>query len=50
MDLSSQSYVIALAPSLRRILLDEVKGMLMEAFPDGVMSVPYETRVLMARR
>lgn len=49
-ELSSHSYVIALAPSERRTLLGEVEGVLVESFPDGTMSVPYETRVLLARR
>lgn len=49
-ELSSHSYVIALAPSERRALLGEVEGVLLEGFPDRAMSVPYETRVLLARR
>ena len=49
-DLSSHSYVVALSASERQTVLDEVEGVLRETFPDGAMSVPYENRVLMARR
>lgn len=48
-DLSSHSYIIALTPSKRKKVLAEVKRSLLDAFPDGAMSVQYETRLLLAR-
>ncbi|HUE58211.1 MAG TPA: hypothetical protein VMO88_01380 [Acidimicrobiales bacterium] len=50
LDLSSRSYVIAIALTERHTLLAEIEGVLEATFPDGAMSIPYQTRVLMAGR
>lgn len=42
-DLASHSYVAALALDERGRLLAELRGLLAEPFPDGTMSIPYET-------
>ena len=49
-DLASHSYVIALAPVPRRDVLEDCRRILINAFPDGQMNVPYETRLLAAQR
>lgn len=48
-DLSSHSYVIALAPSSRKELLEAARQILLGAFADSQMRVPYETRLLLAQ-
>jgi ubiquinone/menaquinone biosynthesis C-methylase UbiE len=46
----SKSYVSTLDPEARGRLLDEIAGIIGTRFPDGQMSVPYRTRLLLARR
>jgi SAM-dependent methyltransferase len=48
-DLQSHSYVIALSPTERNRLLQDVEAMLREQFAD-LMTVPYQTRVWLAHR
>jgi SAM-dependent methyltransferase len=49
-DLSSHSYVLALPPEPRQRLLQAVHAVLLTAFPDGEMIVPYQTRLWLAAR
>lgn len=49
-DLTSHSYVIALAEPDRTRLLSDAEALLRRCFTDGAMTVPYETRLLMAQR
>jgi SAM-dependent methyltransferase len=49
-DLSSHSYVLALAAQARQQLLQAVHGILLTAFPANEMTVPYQTRLWLAAR
>jgi SAM-dependent methyltransferase len=49
-DQASHSYVVALPGRRRAALLGELRALLEERFPDGVMSVPYETWLWIADR
>jgi SAM-dependent methyltransferase len=49
-DDSSKSYFIELAPLVRQSVLDEVAAIIATRFPDGHMSVPYTTTVLLASK
>jgi len=49
-DLTSHSYIIALSEPERIGLLGEIDALLHGWFPSGLMTVPYETRLLMAER
>ncbi len=49
-DLRSHSYVIDLNSAERTELLAAVRAVLSQSFPDGLMLVPYQTRVWMAQR
>jgi SAM-dependent methyltransferase len=49
-DLRSHSYVIDLDPEPQAELLSEVETILHQAFPEGIMTVAYKTRLWMARR
>jgi SAM-dependent methyltransferase len=49
-DDSSKSYFIELAPSARQAVLDEVAAIIASRFPDGQMTVPYITTLLLARK
>jgi hypothetical protein len=49
-DDSSKSYFIELAPSVRQSVLDEVAAIIASRFPDGQMTVPYITTLLLARK
>jgi len=49
-ELTSHSYVIAMAPADRHRLLIAVEGTLRRWFPDGQMLVPHQTRLWLARR
>ena len=46
----SKSYVIELVPAARESVLAEVARIISAQFPDGEMSVPYATRLLLARK
>jgi hypothetical protein len=49
-DDRSKSYFIELAPSARQSVLDEVAAIIASRFPDGQMTVPYITTLLLARK
>lgn len=49
-DQASHSYVVGLLPELRAQLLRELRGIINEAFPEGAISVHYETWVWVATR
>jgi ubiquinone/menaquinone biosynthesis C-methylase UbiE len=49
-DARSKSYFIELAPSARQAVLDEVATIIKSRFPDGQMTVPYITTLLLARK
>lgn len=49
-DQASHSYVVALRPPERVRLLDQLRTILWERFPDGAMSVRYETWLWIATR
>jgi ubiquinone/menaquinone biosynthesis C-methylase UbiE len=49
-DDRSKSYFIELAPSARQSVLDEVAAIIADRFPDGQMTVPYITTLLLARK
>ncbi|HWG62013.1 MAG TPA: class I SAM-dependent methyltransferase [Streptosporangiaceae bacterium] len=46
----SKSYIVGLAPQARQRLLDAVATVLRTRFPAGQMTVPYRTRMWLARR
>lgn len=46
----SKSYVAALHPAARERLLDDVAAIIGERFPDGLMTVPYQTLGWAAKR
>jgi SAM-dependent methyltransferase len=46
----SKSYFIELAPATRQSVLDEVAAIIARRFPDGEMTVPYITTLLVARK
>ena len=45
----SKSYVAELEPAVRDQLLSKIAGIIGTQFPDGQMSVPYLTRMWLAR-
>lgn len=49
-DQASHSYIAGLAPRIREELLGTLRAVLDEAFPDGAMSVRYETWLWIATR
>jgi ubiquinone/menaquinone biosynthesis C-methylase UbiE len=49
-DDRSKSYFIELAPAARQAILDEVAAIIKTRFPDGQMTVPYITTLLLARK
>jgi ubiquinone/menaquinone biosynthesis C-methylase UbiE len=49
-DDSSKSYFIELAAPKRQSVLDEVAAIIASRFPDGQMTVPYITTLLVARK
>lgn len=49
-DERSKSYFIELDPDVREAVLDQVAGIIAEEFPDGQMTVPYITTLLVARK
>jgi ubiquinone/menaquinone biosynthesis C-methylase UbiE len=49
-DDSSKSYFIELTPHTRQSVLDEVATIIASRFPDGEMTVPYITVLLLARK
>lgn len=49
-DLRSHSYVIDLGEPLATRLITDVESILQGSFPDGAMTVPYETRLWTAQR
>ena len=49
-DDRSKSYFIELPPSTRQSVLDEVAAIIASRFPDGQMTVPYTTTLLLARK
>jgi ubiquinone/menaquinone biosynthesis C-methylase UbiE len=49
-DLRSHSFVLDLAESRREQLVATAGSILRRHFPDGIMAVPYQTRLWMARR
>jgi len=49
-DDRSKSYFIELAPGQRQSVLDEVAAIIASRFPDGQMTVPYLTTLLLARK
>jgi hypothetical protein len=49
-DERSKSYLIDLAPSARESVLREVADVIAARFPDGQMTVPYITTLLVARK
>lgn len=49
-DDRSKSYFIELEPAVREPVLAEVARIIAAEFPDGQMSVPYITRLLLARK
>ena len=49
-DDRSKSYFIELEPEARQSVLDEVAVIIASRFPDGQMTVPYITTLLLARK
>lgn len=49
-DDSSKSYFIGLPPPTRQAVLDQVAAIIARRFPDGQMTVPYVTTLLLARK
>jgi len=49
-DDRSKSYFIELAPAARQAVLDEIAAIIKTRFPDGQMTVPYITTLLLARK
>jgi ubiquinone/menaquinone biosynthesis C-methylase UbiE len=49
-DDRSKSYFIELEPQARQSVLDEVAAIIADRFPDGQMTVPYITTLLLARK
>jgi ubiquinone/menaquinone biosynthesis C-methylase UbiE len=49
-DERSKSYFIELGPDVREAVLGQVAGIIAEEFPDGQMTVPYITTLLVARK
>jgi ubiquinone/menaquinone biosynthesis C-methylase UbiE len=49
-DDRSKSYFIELEPPTRQAVLDQVAAIIARRFPDGQMTVPYATTVLIARK
>jgi SAM-dependent methyltransferase len=49
-DLLSHSYIAALGEPEREVAIDEVRSVLLHGFPDGQLSVPYETWLWVAGR
>jgi ubiquinone/menaquinone biosynthesis C-methylase UbiE len=49
-DQRSKSYVAALQPADRDRLLSQIAAIVTTRFPDGQLSVPYQTRMWLARR
>jgi hypothetical protein len=49
-DQSSHSYIALLPVEDRTQLMNELRATVLHAFPDGQMSVPYETWVRIAKR
>jgi hypothetical protein len=49
-DERSKSYFIELAPDRRESVLGELAGIIAGEFPNGEMTVPYITTLLVARK
>jgi ubiquinone/menaquinone biosynthesis C-methylase UbiE len=49
-DERSKSYIIDLAPDAREAVLDQIAEVITAEFPDGQMTVPYITTLLVARK